>query len=108
MTLDASGFSLSDAAAPGGGGAFSITLKAGGRGPSEASERGDGTALEPSGWVEAAPGAVWGWGKARGGRRTVVGGELEAEDLLLTAGEGRVVAAGDVVNRGGLAPGRAG
>ena len=120
MTLEATGGSLSDIGA-GVGGAFSITLKAGGKGLSDeagppgpgafswtsASSRfGDCKGPELGGWDAALPDA--GCGIVLGGRRTAAAGGVEVEGLLLTAGAGRVVDAGGVATRGGCAPGLAG
>jgi hypothetical protein len=115
MTLNASGVSFSETGPPGGG-AFSITLNAGGRGPSEAtgppgavalswvlkaSGSADCAAPEPEAWD--APPPPPGWGTVLGGRRTVAAGEgVAVEGLLLT------VDAGGVATRGGCAPGRPG
>jgi len=99
-----------------------MTLKAGGRGPSEAtgppgavapswvlkaSGRDDWAAPEPGVWATVPP--CPGWGTVLGGRRTVAAaGGVEVEGLLLTVGAGRVVDAGGVATRGGCAPGRPG
>jgi hypothetical protein len=109
MTLDASGVSLSETGLPGGA-AFSMTLKAGGSGPSEATDppgsAAVSSALKASGvenCVAAVPGC-WGrvppragWGRTLGGRRNTVGaGAVDVEGLLLNVAEGRFAVPGGV------------
>lgn len=117
MTLKASGVSLS-ATGPPGGGAFSMTRNAGGRGPSEsrvppgvgafsrvlkASGSADCAALEPGACEPDTPGA--GWGRALGGWRIVAAGGVLVEGRFLTVGVGLVVVLGRDVTLGGSAPG---
>jgi hypothetical protein len=95
MTLNAGGKGPSETIGPPGVGTFSWTLKASGV--------ADCGAPEPGAWGATPPSA--GWGMALGGRRTVAGGGLEGEGLLLTVGAGRVEVPGGVATLGGGAPG---
>jgi hypothetical protein len=104
-----SGLAAVPCGVPPGGAGFSITLNAGGRGPSaveafswasESSGVTEGAPTDP-GWG-CVPAARFRWGNALGGRRTTVAaGGVDVEDLLRKVAEGRLAVPGGDATLGG-------